>query len=169
MRQVIFCDLDSTIADTRHRHHMIGKGSERDSTDWVAYSMACEDDEPMHGTVRLLQLLKQAGHDIVILSGRSIEAEELTRAWLSRHGVPHDEVLLRSADDLRSNGESKAARLQEWLTANEEAMAALMLDDWPEVRDFMAPLGIPTLLVNPVYEDGPMKQYAALYPELAAQ
>lgn len=168
MRPTVFCDLDSTIADTRHRHHMIGKGSDRESTDWIAYSMACADDAPMPGTVRVLQLLKQSGHDIIILSGRSIEAEELTREWLTRHDVPHDELLLRSAEDTRSNGESKVDRLREWLEARPEVQPVLMLDDWPEVATLMEPLGIPTLLVNPVYDDAPMKQYASLYPELAA-
>lgn len=56
--------------------------------------------EPYEGVKEGMKLLKDAGHEIVIITHRGIlgEGEELARRateyWLSHHGIPYDELHL---------------------------------------------------------------------------
>lgn len=134
--------------------------------DWERYSLACPNDTPIPGTVRLIQLLYEAGYKMVMLSGRNEEAREPTLAWLEKYGIEHDGLILRNySDDSHkgSNGEFKRDRIREWLFNNPGIKLALMIDDWPAVRDVLATdLNLPTLLVNPAYpeKDEAMELYA---------
>lgn len=151
--RIIFWDLDSTIADTRQRWHLINT-EDRDSTDWRAYSMACVDDEPNEGVITLMRLLYQFGFLNVILSGRDEDARDLTTEWLQKHDVPHVDLLLRKRPDHESygrNAEYKARRIQEWckdMGLRLDKHVYLMVDDWPDVEPAMKEIGIPTLVVR---------------------
>lgn len=153
----VFCDLDSTLCDTRQRWHLIRPGDERRFTDWVAYSMACADDAPVVGTVTLLRLLVSAiDVRIVILSGRNVAATDLTVEWLERHEVPYDGLLLR--DDARfgriPNGRYKREQILSWMIEHPHDEAFLMIDDYPAVAPHLAEIGVPTLIVDPGYSEG---------------
>lgn len=142
----VFVDLDSTLCNTQHRAHLIDREK---GTDWVAYSMACSDDEPMEATVVLVRMLA-SDHRIVILSGRDEKAAVKTAEWLQKHDIPHDGILLRRKGDRGSNGEYKANRIKEWRRLHPGVRAVLMLDDWPPVKPAVEQLGIPTLILNPI-------------------
>lgn len=147
-----FCDLDSTIADTAHRHHLVAGRLEGKPVDWVAYSTACVDDVPIPGTIRLLQLLKYFGVYIVLLSGRDVSATEQTKDWLAKHEVPYDDLILRDRAQREFQAEYKLGRLKAWIEAHPGHEIWLHMDDWYEVGPAFATEGIPTLFINPMYE-----------------
>jgi ribonuclease J len=144
----ICVDLDSTLCDTSHRHGLIAE--ERELTDWVAYSMACADDVPVEGVVRLVQMLS-THYRIVVVSARDSQARELTETWLTQHGVPFDELILGGRGDVPGGLEDfKVHHVASIVRRGDEV--ALMVDDLPGLPvAMMESLGIPVLTVRPPY------------------
>ncbi|MEX2501757.1 MAG: hypothetical protein WD336_05225 [Trueperaceae bacterium] len=94
---VVISDLDGTLANVDHRlHHIL-----EPPADWDAFFLACADDPPILRTITVLRHLHAAGYEIVIVSGRGEIAREMTVAWLERHRVPCDLLLLRDGGDDR--------------------------------------------------------------------
>ena len=148
-RGTVCVDLDSTLCDTSHRHHLVLAGEERDDTDWVAYSLACEADAPIPGTCRLVRLLAR-DHRIVLLSSRDEQARSLTETWLAEQGVPFDELILGGVDGApRGLAEFKAHHVAALIERGEQV--ALVIDDLPILPEALAPLGVPVLTVRPPY------------------
>lgn len=151
---VVVVDLDSTLADTRHRHHRTP--TEDPTQTWTDYAMHCADDTPMVATVRLVEMLEQAGYDIHIVSFRDISALELTEAWLEKHKIPYRELTLKGVDvdqgTLGNHDDYKALAVQKLL--DEGRHVALVLDDWPGVRKAVwDKCKVPVLIVNPCYQE----------------
>lgn len=157
-------DLDSTLADTRHRAHLINQEN-RELTDWDAYSMACADDGP--GPALPLALEFQAlGGRIVIASARSECAREPTEWWLKKAGLNVDSsmVLLHDTEifghgdgtvetHIRMKGEM-VARLDQMSWANYGEGISLHVDDWPQVKDIVQNrTQIPTVIVHVSFEE----------------
>jgi hypothetical protein len=139
-------DLDSTLADTRHRHGLIHPDGK--STDWRAYSMACADDAPITPVVRMVQALAKV-YPIAIVSGRDNAARSLTNDWLARHAVPYDLLLLDDhARHFTTHEDYKIARIQD----AEQALRRLHLfhvDDWPPVALALRAAGLQCVTVTP--------------------
>ena len=102
---VIVCDLDGTLANIEHRLHHV---RERGRKDWDAFFRACTEDLPIRNTVRLVQRLHEVGFGVLIVSGRSDVVREETARWLSQHGVPYDELIMRRDGDRRPDTVVKA-------------------------------------------------------------
>lgn len=100
--QCFIFDIDGTIADCNHRvHHLNGR-----TKDWAAFTAAMADDTPIESTIMVMNALSH-NHAIILLTGRSEESREVTEAWLSRHGISADCLLMRGADDFRKDWEMK--------------------------------------------------------------
>lgn len=145
-RSTVCVDLDSTLCDTSHRHHMVLPGEERANTDWVAYSLACADDARIEGTCRLVRMLAEH-HRIVLVSSRDQQARSLTEAWLAEHDVPYDELIL--GDGTVGLEEFKAHHVAALIERGETV--ELVIDDLATLPAALAPLGIPVLTVRPPY------------------
>jgi FMN phosphatase YigB (HAD superfamily) len=168
LRSVVFVDLDSTLADTRHRQHMIedARAAGREP-DWEAYSLACAGDEPIPGTIQLVRMLTWEGYHIVILSGRSEAAMYRTNEWLYRNQVPFNELILRpkAVSYAMSPEEFKIAAIEAWIDRNPDhddpaggpVRPTLIVEDWPPAADAMKERGWKVLLVNPDYDRSGMK------------
>lgn len=148
-RGTVCVDLDSTLCDTSHRHHLVLPGEERDNSDWVAYSLACADDAPIAGTCRLVRLLA-ADYRIVLVSSRDEQARTLTEAWLEAQGIPFDELILGGTNGAPAGlAEFKVHHVGLLLARGERV--TLVIDDMPGLPDAMKPLGVPVLTVRPPY------------------
>lgn len=88
--KVIF-DLDGTLANIDHRLHFV----QGDSKDWDGFYAACGDDTPKSAIVELALMCDDAGHEIIISSGRSAKVRGETEAWLEAHGIPYAQLLMR--------------------------------------------------------------------------
>lgn len=152
MKVAIF-DLDSTLAHTAHRRHIIDP-EDWSRTDWVAYAMASGEDTPFPATVALARLLHSLGVCVWILSGRTgpPEVEAITRQWLETHGIPFDFLTLRPPSEGASNGDFKRQQIDRFREIYADAEFVLALDDWPAVEGALADV-CPTLLFNPNYPD----------------
>ncbi|MHB8296836.1 MAG: MBL fold metallo-hydrolase [Acidimicrobiales bacterium] len=151
LASTVCVDLDSTLADTSHRHHLVLDGDERERTDWVAYSMACSEDTPIEGACRLVSLLSER-HRIVVVSSRDEQARELTEAWLERHDIPFDEVILGGAEGVpEALDDFKIHHVRSLIGRGENVV--LVIDDLPTLRDAaeQAGLEVPVLTVRPPY------------------
>ena len=145
-------DLDSTLADTRHRHGLINNDG---PTDWVAYSMACPGDDPIEWTVNLWRLFYSRGWALSIVTGRNNRARGLTMDWLTAHGIYPDMLLM--ADDHHAtmdHGEYKAMSVRE-VAARLGQPVSLHIDDWAPVAPALAKIGVPCLIVTPPQTEGP--------------
>jgi phosphoserine phosphatase len=157
VKDVVFFDLDSTLADTRQRQYLIDEAKEAGKeVDWEAYSLLCADDVPFPGPVRLARMLRNSGYFIVIVSGRSESAMSQTVRWLYGYEVPFDEVILRSNDNQSSNEEFKITAIRNWLDKHGETWEIdkprLILEDWPPAARAMEAEGWTVLLFNPYPE-----------------
>ena len=148
----VLFDLDSTLADTWHRQHMVPEIRAGKAT-WDEYALACEDDKPIEGTRALMSVL-WLHHQIHIISGRSGVAKDQTDLWLRRHGFQFDYLRLREPGDHRPNAEPKIA-----YASGLPVTVVLFVEDWKDAADkIQEATGIPVLLVNPGY---PFQEKAA--------
>ena len=147
-RKVVFVDLDSTLASTWDRRHLIN-WDDIEATDWRAYAMACADDT-VFPAVRKLVLDYRSLFRVVIVTGRHEDAKEATRAWLRTHGIGYDGLIMRPDGDRRPNEEFKIAAIREWCEMNGDQVY-LLIDDWPPIVEKASEYGWDVLLVNPNY------------------
>lgn len=159
---VIF-DLDSTLADTRHRQWMVPlikqrKGDSRpidNSPTWDTYSLACTGDTPIAGTVALARFLDWRCYDgmplLAIVTGRSESARTDTENWLQAYKVPYDRLIMRPAGDRTPNPVFKVDVIDKLRDDGHEVV--LFVDDYAAVADAIRHYhpDIPVLLVNPGY------------------
>jgi len=100
--QCFIFDIDGTIADCNHRvHHLNGR-----TKNWAAFNAAMADDTPIESTIMVMNALSH-NHAIILLTGRSEESRDITEAWLSRHSISADCLLMRGIDDFRQDWEMK--------------------------------------------------------------
>lgn len=147
-RQSAVCfDLDSTIANTAHRRHLLPE-DRAEGSHWHAYSAACAGDGPIRGTLRLMQLL-WLSYQIHIVSGRTDSARSQTERWLTRHGVQWDYLSLRlPEDDLTPNDELKVRYVR--VLQGRGVPVELFAEDWvPVAQAIERETGVPVLVVNP--------------------
>lgn len=94
MKTVIF-DLDGTLADIETRRGISIK--ENGKMDWDIFfdPNNISLDTPNRPVITMAKLLKESGHRIVILSGRSKVTKDATREWLKLFDVPFDILKMR--------------------------------------------------------------------------
>ena len=94
MKTVIF-DLDGTLADIETRRGISIK--ENGKMDWDIFfdPNNISLDIPNRPVITMARLLKESGHRIVILSGRSKVTKDATRDWLKQFDVPFDVLKMR--------------------------------------------------------------------------
>lgn len=155
----VVVDIDSTLADTRHRH---GKSphSDPDAT-WLSYGLLCADDVPIAGTVRTVEMLWVAGHSVHIVTGRGEAVRGLTSQWLRAHGVPFNSLTMRQDHESEDHVEYKKFHLLR-LMEETQRTAYLAIEDWPDIVDMYESLGVPTLCINPRYRSDPQAHWDML-------
>lgn len=149
-KSLITFDLDSTLCDTGHRHHMIDRVN---GTDWKAYSLACVDDAPVAGLVLVARLLASLPNVAVHgLSARNGVAALQTAAWMRKHGVPLKEIHLDPGESVDYTADYTHAMYKyERLRQVEEQTGLkciLHFDDYAEVAAEFAKHDIPVVCVR---------------------
>jgi hypothetical protein len=148
-RRVVFVDLDSTLASTWHRRHLIN-WDDIETTDWEAYALACEDDPIFEGVRKLVYDLSCL-YWMIAVTGRYESAREPTKRWIRKHQVHFDELLMRPMGNRRENEEFKIDAIEAWLAEHPDDELYLLVDDWPAVVEPAKERGWDVLLVNPNY------------------
>lgn len=95
--QDIIFDMDGTLADINHRRHFV----ERKPKDWNSFYEGMIGDTPIQPVVMMAQLLKSAGHRIIIATGRPSKYNNITLQFLQYNDIPYDAAYLRTDKDYR--------------------------------------------------------------------
>lgn len=116
--RVVF-DLDGTLALIDHRRHMV----ECQRPNWPSFFRACAHDKPNRPVIRTAEIMRRAGLEIWIVSGRSDEVRRITEKWLKRHSVPYDQLIMRRAGDRTPDHTLKARWVAELNLSPENVLA----------------------------------------------
>lgn len=103
MKTVIF-DIDGTLADLSHRIHHI----EGDKKNWQAFHEDCPHDDPIDTTIQVNNALYNAGHNIVLMTGREEQNRIATIEWCHKHSVKFHHLLMRKTGNRQQDTIVKA-------------------------------------------------------------
>src|SRR5690625_3865352 len=136
----VITDLDGTISDAEHRVHLV-RNHPKDYDTSFAES---RNDAPIEAVITVLQALKQAGHDIHIITGRSEVIKRDTETWLKQHDVPFDRLLMRPESDYTPDDRLK----EKWFKKEyDPSNVLLVLEDRARVVRMWRRLGLTCLQV----------------------
>ena len=94
MADIIF-DVDGTLMDVQHRRHFV----EQSPRNFKAFRDEMVNDTPNEDIVMMANLLKEAGHRIIIATGRLEDDGPLTKRQLNNAGVSWDAMFFRTKKD----------------------------------------------------------------------
>ena len=142
--EIILCDIDGTLADGQHREHYL-RGEKKD---WPSYYALLADDSPIDLVRRWVQA-EYPERTILLISGRPDTYQQETIAWLGRHDIPFDYILMRSGGDKRPDTQVKADLLK--LLPKERIVC--VIDDRPSVIKMWRSHGLRVIPVRGGCED----------------
>jgi FMN phosphatase YigB (HAD superfamily) len=117
-KKYIICDLDGTLCDHSHRIYLAW------SKNWHAYNSGCPLDRSNQSVLDFLMYNSHATDEnceIVFLTGRSENYEELTRGWLCAYfDYKHRyHLIMRKEGDYRKASAFKFEALGEFMASKE--------------------------------------------------
>ena len=143
MKYVIW-DLDGTLADGRHRLHLLPTKDYDKTESWTEFNLAAVDDLPFWDNIELCNSLAECCYRVIILTGRSDVARQVTLDWLNKYGVFFDELVMRSQSDNRKDTVIK----EEYLRSIGLENILCCFDDLPHVAYHLRSLGLTCHLVT---------------------
>ena len=127
--KAIIVDIDGTIAT------MAG----RSPYDYTRVS----EDMPNEDIISIVNLHKQAGYRVIIVSGRDDSCRNDTEKWLKNHSVPYDELYMRKNGDRRKDNQVKLEIFNNYIRPFYNIK--FVLDDRNQVVEMWRKLGLRTL------------------------
>lgn len=144
----VIVDIDGTLADATHRMHLLPKGPLLDDVSpdeaWNRFFDAAGDDEPITEIITLVRALYR-DNVIFLATGRRESNREVTVAWLERHKVSYDHLLMRPEGDTRRDDVVKREMLDE--IRSHKLPILFALEDRSRVVSMWRANGIRTLQV----------------------
>lgn len=134
-------DIDGTLADARHRAHLVSGAAK----DWLRYFDAAEADSPIMPVIDLACALGRLG-EVIYVTARPETHREPTGAWLARFGLPAGPLYMRAADAAPGGDPAKRVLIARVAAA---ALPSLAFDDRADVVAAWAAVGVRCLLVPP--------------------
>lgn len=125
-RRAVVLDLDGVLADTRHRMHFLT----RRPKDWDGFFAAAAADPAHPEGLALAHTAVGQHRAVVYLSGRPERTRADTLTWLSHHGAPEGELLLRPEGNRRP---ARTVKLAELRRLSRRYRLDVLVDDDPEV------------------------------------
>lgn len=145
MAKTVVFDLDGTLADGRHRLHLLPTKDYDKTESWIEFNLAAAGDLPFWDNIELCNLFALSGdYNVVILTGRSDVARDITEGWLDKHGVQYNELVMRSQTDNRKDTVIK----EEYLRSIGLENILCCFDDLPHVAYHLRSLGLTCHLVT---------------------
>lgn len=103
--EIVLCGLDGVLALIEHRLHFLH--NDEGIRDWDAFYAACDDDMPNLPLIQRLNLAREEGYPVLLITGRSSAVRGPTEAWLARWNIGHDGLWMRPADSRISTARFK--------------------------------------------------------------
>lgn len=142
-RAVVF-DLDGVLSDATNRQHFV-KGKHRD---WEGFFDACGDDDLIEEAAGVLSLLADDVR-IVLLTGRPLRVQPQTLAWLERHQLRWDLLIMRPYGDYAAARSFKRRSVTELRDFGMQ-LALAFEDDKRNLKMFQDE-GVPCLYIHSGY------------------
>jgi phosphoglycolate phosphatase-like HAD superfamily hydrolase len=141
-------DLDGTLSDSTHRTHLIKDRSDPDR--WDKFNAAAKDDPPNEAVLKMLGMIINAGHDVMIFTGRSDEVRADTLTWLKSFvgdyvdgWFDYDAALvMRKEKDHREDTVLKMDWYQNLLDEDDRARLVAVFEDRSRMVKMWRDLGI---------------------------
>jgi predicted kinase len=121
----IIVDMDGTLA-------IMGDRSPYDVS-------RCDRDLPNYPVVETVQKL-QDSKTIIIMSGRTDDAQEKTEAWLAKYGIKYQHIYMRGTNDTRKDSIVKQELFERFV--QDKYNVSFILDDRQQVVDMWRGLGL---------------------------
>jgi predicted kinase len=121
-RPIVLCDIDGTLADGRHREHLV----QGEKKDWAGYYALLENDSPIDLVVRWVRELYK-DHTVCLVSGRPDTYQLKTMIWLMLNSIPYHWIFMRSGGDKRPDVQVKG----DFLKHLPKEKIAFAIDDRP--------------------------------------
>lgn len=108
MKRICIMDIDGTLADARHRVHLVQKNKDSGKRQWGKFFALAKEDKP-YSHIKLMNQMFGADPDIEIylITGRPENLRKDTEEWLIKHNIFFNHLLMRPATDRRPDFESK--------------------------------------------------------------
>ena len=149
--RVLLVDVDGVLSDASGRQHLLA-GAERR---WAAFFEASVEDRPVGEGIALVEALAGAGggtaRPTVLLTARPVRLADTTVAWLARHEVHWDLLVMRVDDDHRSSPDVKRGAVADLRATGH--VPGLAVDDDPRNAEMYRSEGIPVVYVHSGYYD----------------
>ena len=127
---VVF-DLDSTLCDCTHRHHLVACSK----PDFLAFHQKCYDDGVVHQVKFALDCYIQKGYKVIILTGRPVRYIEPTINWLMDNMVEYDQLIMKRDSDPQGDVEYKKFALRKLVIDNYNVVA--VFEDRKKIVDML--------------------------------
>lgn len=126
MKKIVLCDLDHVLCDSFWRDAMIGGPG-----GWDAYHAAAHQDQLVWQVAAMVNALATT-FDVYGLTARPEKWRTMTMAWLVRHGVRIECLLMRGDRDFRPSPQVKLDLVKNtWSPIGDHI--ALLIDDRDDV------------------------------------
>lgn len=138
-------DLDGVLSDATSRQHFLDGPGRRD---WQGFFDACGEDPLIEASAALLHLL-DPGLVVVLLTGRPVRVRRMTLAWLDRHRLRWDLLVMRAGGSYAGAREMKRVAV-----ADLRAMGfdlRLAVDDDARIVEMFGEEGVPALYIHSGY------------------
>ena len=142
--KIVIFDLDGTLALIDKRRDLATKDNGK--MDWAKFfnSDNIDLDTPNQPVIDMANMLYSQDYIIYILSGRSDKTEDATIAWLDKHNVNYDLLIMRPQNQLyKKDSDLK----QGWLDTIGKDRVSMVFDDRNQVVDMWRQNGLPTFQV----------------------
>jgi hypothetical protein len=134
-------DIDGTLANNEHRQHFLMPLPGSTKKDWDGFFANMEGDTPNEAVVFLLNATRASGYyDAILVTARNESYRERTEAWLAKHNIFYDKLLMRGDDDHRHDWEVKQTILNEVIRPEYNVLFAV--DDRKQVVDMWRSEGV---------------------------
>ncbi|HVJ50684.1 5' nucleotidase, NT5C type [Desulfitobacterium sp.] len=100
--------------------------------------------QPMKGAKKGIESLLTQGHEIIYITARSADEEEVTLRWMDKYKIPYDQVVF-------SDFKSKVELAKQW-------QLELFIEDYLKNAKAIADAGVPVLLLNASYNQGELSK-----------
>ena len=140
---IVIFDLDGTLANIDKRRTLATKNGKMN---WNVFFNPdnIDLDTPNQAVINMANILYSQDYIIYILSGRSDKTYQATIAWLDKHNVNYDLLIMRPQNQLyKKDSDLK----QSWLDTIGKDRVSMVFDDRQQVVDMWRQNGLPTFQV----------------------